>query len=83
MISESIIAMTDGNTTIRISLELEKELTKLRKNDNESYEEVIWSLIEDSQELSDEARADLKEAEEDVREGRVFTLDQVKKELGL
>jgi predicted CopG family antitoxin len=75
--------MTDGNTTIRISLELEKELTKLRKNDNESLEEVIWALIEDSRELSDEARADLKEAEKDVREGRVYSLDPVKKELGL
>ena len=70
--------MPDGSTAIRISLELEKELTKLRKNDNESLEEVIWALIEDSRELSDEARADLKEAEMDVREGRVYSLDQVK-----
>ena len=75
--------MADGNTTIQISSELKKELSTLKMYDKESYEEVIWDLIEDSLELSEEAKADLKEAEEDVREGRVYTLDQVKKELGL
>ena len=75
--------MADGNTTIQISGELKKELSTLKMYDKESYEEVIWDLIEDSLELSEEAKADLLEAEEDVRKGRVYTLDQVKRELGL
>jgi predicted transcriptional regulator len=75
--------MADGITTIQISADLRKELAKLKMYDKESYEEVIWDLIEDSVELSDEAKADLKKAEEDVRKGRVYTLDQVKKELGI
>ncbi|MBW2995555.1 hypothetical protein KY312_04340 [Candidatus Woesearchaeota archaeon] len=70
-------------TTIQISPMLQKELNKRKFFDRETYEEVIWDLIEDSKELSEETKKHIKEAEKDITAGRTVTLAQVKKNLGL
>lgn len=70
-------------TTIQISAELLKELKARKMYGKESYEEVIWDLLEDTMELSEETKRNIKQAEEDIRAGRVYTFDQVKKELGI
>lgn len=70
-------------TTIQVSEDLIKLLRNRKMYDNESYEEVIWDLVEDSMELSEETKKNIKEAEEDFRKGRVHTHEQVKKQLGL
>ena len=51
--------------------------------DKESYEEVIWDALEDSMELSDETKKRIKIAEEDIKADRVYSLEDVKKELGI
>ena len=40
-------------------------------------------LLEDSKELSEETKADLAKARREYKEGKVSSLSQVKKELGL
>ena len=50
---------------------------------NESYEEIIWDLIDDRKELSDETKKNIAEAEEDIKAGRIISHEQLKKELGL
>lgn len=70
-------------TTIQISEELQSKLAKRKIFDRETYEEIIWDLLEDTMELSEETKKDIAEAREDIRKGRVYTLDQVKKEAGL
>lgn len=75
-----IVAMV---TTIQVSKELLEELKTRKMYDKESYEEVIWDALEDSMELSEETKKRIKIAEEDIRAGRVYSLDDVKKELGL
>ena len=70
-------------TTIQISEELQSKLTDKKIFDRETYEEVIWDLLEDTMELNEETKRDLAEAREDIKKGRVYTLDQVKKETGL
>ncbi len=70
-------------TTIQVSEDLVSELKARKIYEKETYEEVIWDLLEDSMELSEEAKRALKEAEEDVKAGRVYTHEEVKKELGL
>nr|WP_321496624.1 hypothetical protein [uncultured Methanolobus sp.] len=70
-------------TTIQISEELQAELTNRKLFSRETYEEVIWDLIEDTRELSDETKRELEEARQEIREGKVFTLEEVRKELGL
>ncbi len=70
-------------TTIQISPELQQELSKRKIFDRETYEEIIWNIIEDTLELSAEAKREIQEAREDVKKGKVFTIKQVRKDLGL
>jgi predicted transcriptional regulator len=70
-------------TTIQISTELLTELKQRKLYDKESYEDVIWDMIEDTLELSEETKKDIEEALQEVKEGKVYTLEQVKKMLGL
>ena len=70
-------------TTIQISEPLQEALAKKKLNERETYEEVIWDLIEDSQEIDDVTRQEIITAREDIRKGKVHTLAQVRKELAL
>ncbi|MBS3126011.1 hypothetical protein J4453_01030 [Candidatus Woesearchaeota archaeon] len=70
-------------TTIQISGQLHQELAKRKLFDRESYEEVIWDILEDTQELSEQTKKEIAEARKEVKEGRVKPLEQIKKELGL
>ena len=70
-------------TSIQISEDLQKELIKRKFSDKETYEEVIWDLVEDSQELSDETKREIALARAEIKEGRFHTLAEVKKEIGL
>lgn len=70
-------------TTIQISEELQQVLTKRKLFEKETYEEVIWSLVEDTMELSEETKRNLKQAEQEVREGKTVSFAEVKRKLGL
>ena len=70
-------------TTIQVSRDLLETLQKRKLYDKESYEEVIWDLVEDSMELSEETKRDIEKARAKVRAGKVYTHEQVKKRLGL
>ncbi len=69
--------------TIQVSEELKRELKKLKKYPQESYESVIWDLIEANKELSEETKIELEEAYREIEEGRIYTHEEVKKELEL
>jgi len=70
-------------TSIQISGNLQKELVKRKLSDKETYEEVIWDLVEDSRELSEETKKEIALARAEIKEGRFHSLAEVKKELGL
>jgi len=70
-------------TSIQVSAELQKELIKRKFFDRETYEEVIWGLVEDSQELSEETKKEIAQARAEIKAGKSHTLAEVKKELGL
>jgi len=70
-------------TTIQISKALQKELLRRKFFDKETYEEVIWDMIEDTKELSDQTKRELAQARAEIKAGKVHTLAKVKKELGL
>lgn len=80
-IAHYIVVMT--TTTIQISKSLLEELKSRKSYSKESYEDIIWDLLEDTMELSEETLADIKIAEKEIAEGKVYTLEEVKKELGL
>ena len=69
-----------NQTSIREGVELLKVLKKF-KEDNETYEDVIWDFIEPHLELSKVAEEDIKRSVEEYRSGEFLTLEQVKEEL--
>ncbi|OGD34250.1 hypothetical protein A2V94_08085 [Candidatus Atribacteria bacterium RBG_16_35_8] len=68
-------------TTIQISEELKKELSKKKFSDRETYENIIWDLLEDAMELNEETKKELEQSREEIKAGKVQTLAQIKKEL--
>jgi RNA polymerase-interacting CarD/CdnL/TRCF family regulator len=70
-------------TTVQITEVLQQELKMRKLYQNETYEDVIWDLIEDTKELDEETKAEIAQAREEIKEGKVRTLSEVKKELGL
>ena len=70
-------------TTIQVSEKLQENLKKRKLYDNESYEDVIWDLLEDNMELSEETKRNILESEKQSKEGKTKSLEQIKKELGL
>ena len=75
-----ILAMA---TTIQVSTDLLEELRNQKLYDKESYEEVIWDLIEDTKELSEETKRMIKISEQQIKEGKTVSLEEVKKKFGL
>ena len=75
-----IVAMA---TTIQVSQELQKTLAKRKLYDRESYEEVIWDLLEDTMELTEEAKKEIQQARAEIKSVKSYTHEQVKKKLGL
>ena len=71
------------DTTIQISKELLNKLQFMKMHSKESYEDIIWDLIEDRLEFSEETKKDILQAEKDFKEGKFKTLEQIKKELGM
>lgn len=68
-------------TTIQISKELLNDLKARKMYDKESYEDLIRDLLEDTMELSKETMENIKKSEADIKSGRVYTLEEIKKEL--
>lgn len=70
-------------TTIQISEELKNELARKKLIESETYEEVIWDIIEDTMALDEETIKEINLARKEIKEGKYATISQVKKELGL
>lgn len=72
-------------TTIQISTELLEQLKQMKMHEKESYEEIIWDMVEDRMELSKETKQAIKDYEERVDNGTFSgtSLEDVKKELGI
>jgi len=70
-------------TTIQVSNKLIETLKSRKMYDKESYEDILWDLLEDTMELSEETKKHIKQAQKEIKEGKYKTLEQVEKELGL
>ena len=68
-----------AQTTIQISQNLQKELNKMKLFNRETYEEVIWNVIEDTKELSEESKKEIAEARKQIAKGEFITLSNLKK----
>jgi hypothetical protein len=69
------------DTTIQISNALKKELLKRKFFNKETYEEVIWDLIEDNQELSEQTKKEIAQSRAEYKAGKTHSLEKIKKEM--
>ena len=72
-----------GVTSIQVSRDLLEELKERKMYDKESYEDIIWDLLEDSMELSKQTEMHIEQSKKDFEEGKVHALEEVEKRLGL
>jgi len=68
-------------TTIQVSRDLLEKLKEMKIHEKESYENLLWDLIEDRMELSEETKKNILKSEKEIKEGKTYTLEEVKKEL--
>ena len=47
----------------------------------ESYEDIIWDLLEDRMEFSDETKRNIAQSEKEIKEGKVISFEEVKRKL--
>lgn len=71
------------STTIQVSENLQTQLKERKLSEGESYEDVIWDMIEDVTEISEETKKLLRQAEQDVKEGKIYTIDEIKREFNV
>ena len=71
------------STTIQISSELQQKLNKMKLFNRETYEEVIWNIIEDSKELSEQTKRDIELSRKEISNGEFVTLSDLKKKYNL
>lgn len=70
-------------TTIQVSEELVGLLKERKLYERESYEEVILDMLEDTLTISEETKKELEEAREELKLGKVHSLEAVKKKLNI
>lgn len=73
-------------TTIQIKKELKKKLDKLKAYPNETMDQLIERLANsqiDNEPLSKEDIKSIEKSLTDIKAGRVYTLEQLKKKNGI
>ena len=64
-------------TTIQISSELKEALQKRKLHSKESYEDIIWDLLEDQMQLKDEIVEQIEKGKNEYLKGKFETMDEV------
>ncbi len=78
--------MPSSTSCVRISPQNRERLTRLKVHPKESYDTVIGRLLDrmtDPEPLTEEDRLAIAESLEEIRDGKYYTLNDAKKELGL
>jgi len=73
-------------TTIQLEEKTKEELERVKLFPRETYNEVIIRLIMTSQEeteLSEQTIKNIEKALEDVKKGRLYSTEEVRKQLGI
>ena len=68
-------------TTIQVSRQLLDKLAKMKMHEKESYENIIWDLIEDRLEFSEETKRNIIASEKEIKMGKTISLDAIKQKM--
>lgn len=74
---------TQEQTSIRVSKQILNLLRSMKTYSKESYDEVIWDLIEPHLELNNKTKKDIEESRREIERGEYYTLDQLEEKYGL
>lgn len=69
------------DTTIQVSKGLLERLKSMKLSEKESYENLIWDLLEDRMELNEETKKEIAKSEKDIKKGRIHKWEDIKREL--
>ena len=75
------MATKNTATTIQVSGGLRKELGKRKLFERESYEEVIWDLIEDVKGINRETEKEIEESRKQILKGETVSLSELRERL--
>ncbi|NQU98404.1 hypothetical protein HQ533_02970 [Candidatus Woesearchaeota archaeon] len=77
--------MTMETTMIQLKKDTAQKLKEIKKYAKQSYDEIIRELIQDttSEKLTEKEKAELEEAMEDIRKGRVYSIKEVAREFNI
>jgi len=70
-------------TTIQISKNLLEKLARMKMHKKESYETVIWDLLEDRMQFSKETIGNIESSKREIKEGKTISLEKIKNKLRL
>ncbi len=70
-------------TSIQVSEELLERLKSIKLFDKETYEDIIWDLLEDSMELSAETKKRIVQSEKEIQQGKTISLEKLKKKMSV
>jgi len=70
-------------TSIQISRELLEKLKIMKMSEKESYENIIWDLLEDRMELSEQSKINIEKSRNEIKEGKTVSIEDMKKKLSL
>ena len=70
------------DTTIQISSELLERLRNMKMYSKESYENIIWDLVEDRLEFSEATKRNLEQSEKEIKEKKTISLENMKRKIG-
>lgn len=75
-----------SHTTIQVDTTTKKRLDHIKSYSKETYNEVIEKLLDLSEadaELSEETIKDIEKSLEQIKEGKLHTISEVKESLGI
>ncbi len=70
------------DTTIQISNELLERLRNMKISNKESYENIIWDLVEDRLEFSKTTKKNIEQSQKEIKEKKTISLEQLKRKIG-
>jgi len=70
------------DTTIQVSKNLLGKLRTMKIHEKESYESIIWDLLEDRMQFSPKTMSNILKSEKEIKAGKTISLSDLKKRLG-
>jgi len=68
-------------TTIQVSKNLLEKLARMKMHEKESYENIIWDLVEDRMQFSEGTKRRIEKSRLEIEQGKTISLERVKKRM--